>query len=122
MTPEEFMTTYERCTNSHDFAQVLPLLAEDAVYWFTDGTFQGAPAIQAAFERTWAAIDQEVYTLQNLRWLAQDDQFAVCLYEFHWQGIINGQLAQGRGRGTNLMKRQDGRWVMTHEHLSSMPR
>jgi hypothetical protein len=33
-----FMAEYERAANSHHVQQVLPLIANDATYWFTDGT------------------------------------------------------------------------------------
>ncbi len=37
-----FMRAYERATNSHDIAQVSPLIAADANGWFTDGFLPGS--------------------------------------------------------------------------------
>ena len=34
-----FMTEYERAANSHDVGRVLPLIGDDATYWFTDGSY-----------------------------------------------------------------------------------
>jgi ketosteroid isomerase-like protein len=56
MTPTEVMRAYETRTNTHHFAHVAPLIADDAVYWFDDGSFVGIDAIAQAFERTWATI------------------------------------------------------------------
>jgi ketosteroid isomerase-like protein len=36
-----FMAEYERAANSHDVQQVVPLIADDATYWFTDGSYRG---------------------------------------------------------------------------------
>ncbi len=52
MTPVEFLRDYEQRTNTHRFAEVAPLIADNAVYWFNDGSFQGKDAIKQAFEKT----------------------------------------------------------------------
>jgi hypothetical protein len=76
-----FMTAYEHAANSHDVEQVLPLIADDATYWFTDGSYRGRE-------------------------------------EICWRGVVEGQPASGRGRGTNVLVERDGAWQVQHEHLS----
>ncbi len=121
MTPEDLLREYEQRTNSHHFEEVKPLLADDAVYWFSEGSYQGKEAIKQAFEKTWDIIQNEHYAIENIQWLAKDETVAVCIYQFHWQGMIEGHLQQGVGRGTSVFQKLDGDWKVTHEHLSSLP-
>lgn len=120
-TPAQFLEDYVARTNGHQFAAVAELIAEDAVFWFNDGSFVGRVAIRGAFERTWAAIHDEIYRVDDIQWLVVDDHAAVCAYTFHWQGLIDGRLAQGSGRGTSVLRRTAERWLVVHEHLSPMP-
>jgi ketosteroid isomerase-like protein len=121
MTPAEFMRAYEQKTNTHRFEEVAPLLADNAVYWFNDGSFQGKDAIKQAFEKTWDAIQNEQYTIEQVQWLVEDEQSAVCVYIFRWQGMVEGQLMQGMGRGTSVLGKFNSHWKVIHEHLSALP-
>ena len=118
---DEFMREYERCTNTHRFEMVAPLIDADAVYWFTDGSFRGRAAIRDAFERTWAVIQDETYHISNVEWLIQCTDSAACIYTFHWQGRVGGAIRQVTGRGTCMLRRDGNRWVVVHEHLSRFP-
>ena len=121
MTPVEFMRAYERSTNAHRFEEVAPLLADQAVYWFNDGSFQGIDAIKQAFEATWMVIRDEHYTLENVQWLVDEEQVAVCVYLFHWEGIVEGRKIHGAGRGTSVLQKVNTQWKVIHEHLSAIP-
>jgi ketosteroid isomerase-like protein len=77
-----FMAEYERAANSHDVQRILPLIADDATYWFTDGSYRGREEITDALERTFAAIHDEVYGIRELEWVAATDEFAACRYRF----------------------------------------
>jgi SnoaL-like domain len=116
-----FLVEYMRCTNTHQFDLVAPLIAEDAIYWFTDGSYRGREAIRAAFERTWAVIQDEEYVIENLEWLTVDMRSAACVYSFRWQGRIDGVIHEGCGRGTTVLCKLNERWQVTHEHLSRWP-
>lgn len=120
-TPDDFMREYAVQSSTLDFDQVAPLIADDAVYFFSDGTYTQAEELRAAFERTWATIRDEDYRIEDVRWVACDDRIAVCVYHFRWRGVINGQVREGLGRGTNVLARSDEGWRMVHEHLSPMP-
>jgi uncharacterized protein (TIGR02246 family) len=113
-----FMADYGRAANSHDVAQVLPLIADDATYWFTDGSYRGREEIAGALERTFAAIQDEVYEIRALEWVTLADEIAVCRYRFCWRGVVDGEPRAGRGRGTNVLAKRDGTWQVEHEHLS----
>lgn len=118
---EDFLKQYEVATNSHKFDNVQSLVAVDAVYWFSDGSFEGHATIREAFEKTWATVKNEVYKIVNVRWVAESDSVAVCIYEFQWRGEIDGIEQSGVGRGTNAMSKIGGAWQMVHEHLSKYP-
>lgn len=116
---DQFMQTYEKASNSHRFSNVQPLLSSDAVYFFSDETLYGLEKIQQAFESTWNKIKEEVYHIEDLKWLVITPDFATCIYRFRWHGVIEDQEKEGEGRGTNiLLKSKDG-WKIVHEHLTS---
>lgn len=121
MTASEFLQAYEAATNSHDFAQVEPLIAADALYYFSDETLKGIAEIKWAFTRTWSDIKAEAYSITNVNWLVSTDDVAACVYNFHWTGLVDGAPKEGRGRGTNVLQNQAGIWKMIHEHLSKEP-
>jgi uncharacterized protein (TIGR02246 family) len=117
---DEFLRHYEEASNSHDFDRVAPLLADDAVYWFSNGTHVGIDAIRRAFETTWAAILDEDYRITDVRWLVATDQAAACVYTYSWSGVVGGQRRSGGGRGTNVLRRGESGWRIVHEHLSQL--
>lgn len=117
--PAAFLRRYEQATNSHDLQRVLPLIAEDAVYWFSDGSHRGRAEIAGAIERTFATIRDETYEISDVEWVALTPGHAVCRYRFSWTGVVDGQARSGAGRGTNVLVRRDGGWLVLHEHLSS---
>jgi ketosteroid isomerase-like protein len=114
-----FVTGYEQASNSHNIDRVLAMIAEDATYWFSDGSYQGLEQITGAIERTFQAIQDEVYQITDLEWVVLSAEHAVCRYRFCWTGVIDGQPSSGRGRGTNVVVKRAGGWKMQHEHLSS---
>ncbi|KAH8590555.1 hypothetical protein B0O99DRAFT_305002 [Bisporella sp. PMI_857] len=113
-----FMEAYERASNSHDISKVMPFIAEDATYWFSDGSYRGPTEIRAAIEKTFAKIVDEVYKVQDLEWPVVTAEVATCRYRFVWTGIVGGELRSGQGRGTNIIVRREMGWMMLHEHLS----
>jgi 8-oxo-dGTP pyrophosphatase MutT (NUDIX family)/ketosteroid isomerase-like protein len=113
-----FMAAYERAANSHHVEQVLPLIADDATYWFTDGSYRGREEIAGALERTFGTIHGEVYEIRELEWVTLTDGHAACRYRFRWRGVVDGQRRTGRGRGTNVLVKRNGAWQVQHEHLS----
>lgn len=121
MTPSEFMLEYERQTNTHDFNNVDEIIADNAVYWFNDGSFHGRNEIRGAFEKTWNSIQDEHYAIENVQWLVTSDSIAVCIYIFYWQGIVGGRSLSGSGRGTSVIQKANDRWLVVHEHLSGIP-
>jgi ketosteroid isomerase-like protein len=120
MSPAEFMNEYEAVTNAHALDVLLELIADDAIYLFSNQmTHVGKPAIRKAIRANFEAIEGETYRTRNLKWLANSNEVAACIYEFEWSGIMNGRPVSGHGRGTTVIRRVDGQWRVAHEHLSS---
>jgi len=119
MTPTEFMRTYEAAANAHDLAATLGLIADDAVYLFSDQTSHiGKEAIREVIRSNFDSIRNETYSIHELRWLAVSEDVAACVYAFDWSGEIDGQPTGGGGRGTSVLRRIEGEWRVAHEHLS----
>ena len=115
---EAFMKDYERLTNLHDAKPWSELIAQDATYWFTTGSFVGKDAVTAAVKHNFDVIEDEAYRIDDVEWVAVTEDTAVVRYRFNWVGYQEGEQISGAGRGTNVMVKRDGRWLMLHEHLS----
>jgi ketosteroid isomerase-like protein len=113
----EVMREYERANNTHHVENVLPFIAADASYWFSDGSHQGRDKIRLAIQATFDAIQD--YVIDDLTWVVVRSDAAVCRYRFSWTGIVKGESRSGIGRGTNVFIRPDGRWLIVHEQLTS---
>lgn len=120
-SPETVMARYAELINRHDFSLLVPLIHPDASFWFSSGTHAGIDAARAAFEATWRKLAEETYWLEDLTWIAFGDTAASCTYSFHWRATIDGQPAQGGGRGTTVLSRDNAGWRIRHEHLSAFP-
>ncbi|MBI2798303.1 DUF4440 domain-containing protein [Candidatus Saccharibacteria bacterium] len=114
---ETFMQAYEKAANSRNFSKVSPMIADNAVFIFTNGTFEGKPAIQKAFEDTWDKIKNEKYSVSSVIWLKNGYRNAICEYLFVSDGIVNGKHRAYKGRGRSELKRINGNWRITKEHL-----
>lgn len=118
-TVDEFMREYEKATNSHNLEATVALIDENAIYLFSDESVHvGREAIGRAIRQNFEIIKEERYSIYNLTWLVISEQVAACVYDFSWQGMINGQAASGSGRGTSILKRSGEGWKVVHEHLS----
>jgi ketosteroid isomerase-like protein len=120
-TPETVMAAYADLINRHDFDLLLPLIDPQASFWFSSGTYQGHDAVRQAFERTWRRLAGETYWLEDLIWIAKGTEAASCTYSFHWHATIDGEAAEGEGRGTTVLAKNNNGWRIVHEHLSAFP-
>lgn len=100
---------YEQANNSHDIDRVAPLIAEDAVYWFSDGSYQGLDEIAGAIKQTFRVVHDEKYEIKDLEWVVLAADHAVCRYRFSWIGEVEGQPRSGHGRCTNVIVKRDVR-------------
>lgn len=120
-TPEDLLKSYEAALNSHDEVRLDDLVAPDAVFIFTDGTFTGIGEIKNACRKTWAHFQNEIYRICDLIWLDRTAESASCIYRIEWEADCDAQRQTFRGRGTTLMKNYGGVWKVSHEHLSREP-
>lgn len=121
-TPEAVMAAYADLINRHDFSLLIPLIDEEASFWFSSGTYRGHTAVREAFERTWQRLENETYWLEDLAWIARGADAASCTYRFHWRATMDSQLAEGTGRGTTVLAKSEAGWRIVHEHLSAFPK
>jgi ketosteroid isomerase-like protein len=118
MQPEEFVLSYEHALATQNWHQVGPLIHIDACVTFSNGSVhKGKAEVQKAFEKNFALIQDETYSMQNMHWVMKNAETAVYLFEFSWSGLINGQPAKGSGRGTSVLINVDGEWKLLIEHL-----
>lgn len=122
MSHESALSAYIEALNTHAWDNIAPYVAEDAVFLFTEATFTGQAAAKASFEKTFALIQKEEFSLHHLTWTAVTSDLASCHYEFRWKGFIAGEEASGGGRGTSILRRFNDRWLVIHEHLGPYPR
>ncbi len=64
---DAFMADYDRRTSA--LSPWRELVADDATYWFTDGSFTGIDSIADAVQRTFDEIQDETYTISDLHWV-----------------------------------------------------
>jgi hypothetical protein len=116
--PEDFLNNYESALASQNWETVSPLIHEEACVTFSDGSrYVGKTEVKQAFERNFDLIQNEEYRISNVRWIRKRAEFAVCIYDFSWQGIIQGESSKGLGRGTMVVSYEDGHWWLITEHL-----
>lgn len=114
------LQNYVRCLGSHRWELIDPLVTEDVVFIFSEGTHIGKAAAKTAFENTFAHIADEEYWTTDLKWTTATPTMACCHYLFHWKGYIAGKEANGSGRGTSVLVKVDGKWLIAHEHLGPL--
>ena len=118
MTPEDFIKEYEQALKSQDWRQVDPLFHEKACVTFSSGTLhEGKPQVKVAFKKNFAAIKSEEYQMSNVRWILKKESMAAYLFDYHWEGIINGKRMKGNGIGSSVLIRENERWILLTENL-----
>ncbi len=56
--------------------------------------------------------------MTNLHWVLKNDETAVYVFDFSWKGIINGQPAAGKGKGTAVIVCEESQWKLMAEQLT----
>jgi len=118
-SPTEYQRELLRRMNAKDLAGTMELIADDAVYFWSNGAAMfGKAAIEQAMKANFEGIRNDVYEVKDLTWVVDLPDAAVAVYRFEWSGEVDGEPASGRGRGASVIKRIDGHWRTVHEHLS----
>jgi uncharacterized protein (TIGR02246 family) len=120
MTPDEHRQELERRLRAKDLQGTLELIADDAVYFWSNGVaLFGKEAIAEGLRQNWEGIQDDTYETRDVTWVTQAEDAAACIYEFRWTGKIDGRTVGGRGRGSSVLRRIDGEWRVALEHLSA---
>ena len=118
MSPEEFIRTYENALATQNWANVDPLIHDDACVTFSNGTVhKGKAEVRSAFEKNFSLIKGEEYSIDNFHWVTKGSDMAVYLFDFRWSGVINERQASGSGRGTSVLIKEGDKWQLLAEHL-----
>lgn len=120
MTPAETKAELIRRMRAKDLDATLALIADDAVYFWSNGAaLFGRAAIAEALAENFAAINQDTYDVDDVTWVAESRDVAACVFAFRWSGLMDGERVSGRGRGATVLRRGDTGWQVVHEHLSN---
>lgn len=119
MSPKNLLKQYENALASQNWNAVEPLMHKDICVTFSNGTYKGIDEVRSVFERNFSSIKEEQYSISNIHWVHSTDTHAICLYDFHWEGMINGEHCSGGGRGTSVLIYSDKKWKIITEHLGS---
>jgi ketosteroid isomerase-like protein len=121
----QFLHHFEQVALKEDFDLLRDMIDEHAWFRFNDGDFVGHSAIQAAFEKTWRgdpSVKKARFYLSDIVVLTTDQASASATYTYHWEGSQGGREFKLQGRGTRVLRYENGRLRIVHEHLSRFPR
>ncbi len=121
-TPQHFIKAYENTLATQSWEQVAPLIHQDCVATFSEGTYIGKAEVEKAFRKTFTLIKDEKFAVSDIHWVQETENTAILIYIFSWSGIIDGMPASGSGRGTSILIKQDGKWQLICEHLGPLAR
>jgi hypothetical protein len=120
MKPEEFIADYKTALTRQNWDRVEPLIHTNACVTFSTGSVhKGIEAIKTSYERNFALIKNEEYVMADVHWLVNNQSIAVYTFNYSWKGIINGQQASGKGRGTAVIVFENGSWKLIAEQLTA---
>ncbi len=120
MSPEEQLNELVRRMNAKDLAGTLELIADDAVYFWSNGaSLVGKAAIAEGLRRNFQDIRNDTFETLDVTWILRLENVAACIYEFRWTGDIDGRPAGGGGRGSSMLRKINDDWRIVHEHLSA---
>lgn len=121
----EFLHRFEALAMQEDFNLIRHLIDECAYFRFNDGDFVGRDAIQAVFEKTWRgdpSVKKARFFLSDIVVLTTDAASATATYTYNWEGSQAGKTFTITGRGTRVLRLDQGGFRIVHEHLSRFPR
>jgi ketosteroid isomerase-like protein len=75
--PAAFMRRYAENTDAHRLEATLAMIADDAIYLFSDGSSHvGRAAIAEVLAKNFVAITDETYRIRDIRWLVEGNDAA----------------------------------------------
>ncbi len=103
-----------------DIDAALALLTDDVVFFYSNGSvIRGKDPFAALMTASWKMVQDYKYTTLVSSWVAETDAAASVIYAFEWSGVAGGNPVSGGGRGTRVLSKAEGGWLICHEHLSA---
>jgi ketosteroid isomerase-like protein len=120
-TPQACTTEFTAALIRRDMEGALALLADDVVFFYSNGSaLLGKDAFAAFMTASWKVIENYTYQTLDSVWVTKSDAAAAVIYSFDWSGLVRGDEAKGGGRGTRVFRKEPGSgWLIAHEHLSA---
>jgi ketosteroid isomerase-like protein len=119
-SPQACTAEFTAALIRRDLASALALLAEEVVFFYSNGAaIRGKDAFAAVMTASWKLVEDYRYETLDQAWIAQSEAAAGVIYSFAWSGVAGGEKVSGGGRGTRVLTRNAGGWLIAHEHLSA---
>jgi ketosteroid isomerase-like protein len=119
LSPQACSADFTAALIRRDMEAALALLAEDVVFFYSNGSeLVGKDPFAATMAANWKMVEAYRYWTLDPVWIAESDTAAVVIYAFGWSGVARGQDVNGAGRGTRVFRNSPAGWVIAHEHLS----
>ena len=119
-TPQACTADFTAALLRRDIDTALSLLADDVVFFYSNGTaILGRDGFAATMTASWRVVEDYEYATLASNWVAQSDAAAAVIYSFAWSGVARGQRVGGSGRGTRVLRKERRGWLIAHEHLSA---
>ena len=120
LSPQACSADFTAALIRRDLGAALALLADDVVFFFSNGTtLSGKDAFSATMTANWRVVEDYRYATHDEAWIAQSDAAASVIYGFAWSGVARGEKVGGGGRATRVFTKGPSGWVIAHEHLSA---
>jgi ketosteroid isomerase-like protein len=123
-SPQECMKAFTAALIRRDIAGALSLVANDAIFFYSNGTtLRGKEAFAATMTANWQRISDYKYETRDPAWILETNNAAAVVYAFSWSAKVGDNAASGSGRATRIFRRERvglfrSGWLLTHEHLS----
>jgi ketosteroid isomerase-like protein len=118
-SPQECMKAFTAALIGRDMSAALPLVADDAIFFYSNGTtLQGKEAFAATMTANWQRISDYKYETRDPVWTLETGDAAAVVYAFSWSAKVGDNAVSGNGRATRIFRREGSAWLLTHEHLS----
>lgn len=118
-SPQACTADFTAALIRRDMPAALALLADDVVFFYSNGSeLRGKDAFAATMTANWALVEDYRYSTLDPVWIAESDAVATIVYGFAWSGVARGQPVSGAGRGTRVLRNGPAGWLIAHEHLS----
>jgi ketosteroid isomerase-like protein len=119
ISPQACSADFTAALIQRDMGSALALLADDVVFFYSNGAaILGKDAFAATMAANWKIVQDYKYSTRDQVWVVQSDAAAAVIYGFTWSGVARGENISGGGRGTRVFSKGSSGWLVAHEHLS----